>query len=104
MDAQTQFLLESDAAHAVLGRPGNFILVDLANVGRAAEDATSAGLHYCGVVGLRSGVPAAYCDHADALQVMLDAGTEYARRMADRKPEGDSVAFLSALHALPDPR
>jgi hypothetical protein len=81
MDAHTQFLLESDAAHAVLGRPGRFILIDLTNVGDAAEEAANAGLCYCGVVGIRRGVPAAYCDHAEALQVMLDACLEYGRRM-----------------------
>ncbi len=109
-DSIQQFVKDAELCVAVLGKQENFIFVDL--IGKLSEDASDAalakGYQFCGVLGLYGGVAGARCEPGpENLQTMVHAGLAWAQIVAAKlKPhaKGDEVAWLEALHELPDTR
>ena len=94
----------------VLGKGSDFTLIDLLAKmdDKAVAEALDKGWTYCGVVGMKDGIPGAKCDpHPDSLFTMTLAGLAFVRLVADRiRPvsKGDSEAWLESLYQLPDTR
>jgi hypothetical protein len=102
------------AAHPVciLGnlQTSDFELMDVRDPEPLSEDTIHEirrrGLRFIGAVGIVEGKP------RTALDEPLDEATKFALSMAylqfvaeaNRKPKGDSAAFLARLHSLEDPR
>ena len=111
MDHAEQMVMESEVSAAVLGRAGEFMLVDLGGeTDTAMEAARARGFTYCGVFAVVNGQATARPEpDADAALTMLYAGLAFAHlRQADRltppPPKSDSVEWLTRLYALPDTR
>jgi hypothetical protein len=110
MDTQERMVMESEVSAAVLGRAGEFILVDLSGETDAAMEAARArGFSYCGCLAVVNGQATARPEpDADAMLTMLYAGLAFAHLVADRltppQPKSDSVEWLTRLYALPDTR
>jgi len=110
VDEHQRLAFESEISYVVMGRGSECALVRLGH-GDAVESAAQArerGYRYCGVLGVRSGVPVAKCEpNPDAVFCCFAAFLEFARLVCDRirpMPKDDSVAFLTRLYALPDTR
>lgn len=109
LDEQQQLTWDSEVSVAVLGRGGDFVLVNLADpIEDASKEAQVKGFHFCGVLAVKSGEPIAKCESdMDSVYTMMHAGLEFARLVADRLKQqqaGDAVAWLGRLYTLEDPR
>ncbi len=109
-DAHQRLYEDSEICFGVLGRNGDFVLIDMAlpldeNV---TAEALAKGYAYCGVVAVKNGVYGAKCaPDPDSIFTMLQAAIAAAPLVADRlrHPEkGDGVLWLRQLYALPDLR
>jgi hypothetical protein len=109
MDAQEQLVWDSEISMAVVGKGGDFVLIDL---GEVDDDVTklalARGYAWCGVLGVKDGQPCANCEpNPDAALTMMHAALAFAQKVADRlRPpqKGDAVEWLESLYRLPDPR
>jgi hypothetical protein len=110
MDTTEQLILDSEVACAVLGRAGEFVLIFLdGKIENAMEAAICRGWGYCGtLVVTKTGQPDVICEpDPDSVYTLMRAGLAFAQLVAERlrpKPEDDSLAWLEALHHLPDTR
>jgi hypothetical protein len=113
MDAQHQLIFESQISVGVLGKGEDFVLIPLRGDGTPFDEAEvdaarDRGLEYCGVLGLKDGVPGAKCEpNPDCIYTMMHAGLAFAQLVADKlrpKPKGDAVDWLTRLFELPDTR
>jgi hypothetical protein len=110
MDDHQQVAFDSEVAYAVLGRDGEFALVQLyvAKDEAVIAQARERGYHYCGVLAVIDGIPAArYEPDLDSVLCCFLASLKFARLVCDRikpMPKDDSVDFLTRLYALPDTR
>ena len=105
MDAMEKIANDCKPAMAVLGRAGDYVVVDLAAPSQAAIDfAKEKQFCYCGVVGLENGQLRADCvKDLDAACIMLKAIAWFASPKV--APQGDAVGWLERLWNLPeDPR
>ena len=100
-------------SYCVLGSGDTFIMAPLlgddAAFADAQADAQRLGFTYCGCLGLTDDLdPLVYCQPDPAcIGVMMLAAVEFIRQLAPRLVpvhRGDSVAWLSGLMALEDPR
>ena len=90
-DAQEQLVFDSEISVAVIGRAGDFVLIDLTdNIDDAVvETARARRFGYCGVLALINGEPVAKCESdADAVYTMMHAGLAFTRMMADKLSKG----------------
>ena len=109
-DRTEQLVFECDFSVSVLGRGAVYILID----NQAPNDpdlvayATAKGLTWRGVLGMKNGVPRVECGpDPESAVTMAHAGLAFCVAHAEhlrRASEGDSVDWLRALYALPDPR
>jgi hypothetical protein len=103
-------VMESEVSAAVLGKAGEFILVDLGGETDAAmESAHARGFSYCGVFAVVNGQATARSEpDADATLTMLYAGLAFAHLVADRltppQPKDDFTQFAERLWSLEDLR
>ena len=117
-DALQRYVLRAEHVAAVIGRGGEFLLLNLD--GCIGDDvrtlANEKGFTLCGVIGITGGVVGAECDpHPDSLRIMVNAGIALAGAIAgqraralagvrDEGSKGDSLSWLNSLHALSDTR
>jgi hypothetical protein len=113
MDEQTRLAETATDAVAVLGKGGEFVLVDLCTPGQPMPpavlvDATRRGFHYCGILGLRDGRRNVECEpDADSVFTCLMASLAFAQRVADKIGSGGGACLgldLERLWQLPDTR
>ena len=110
LDETEQLAFDGDPAMAVMGARGEFMLVPLdRGIEGAQAAAIERGFHYCGILALVDGRPAAKCEgDLDSMNCMMRAALEFAARVADRmkppKREDDFAAFAAGLFRLEDPR
>lgn len=110
MDDQQRLAFDGEIAYAVLGRDGEFALVQLyvARDEAVIAEARERGYRYCGVLAVIDGIPAArYDPDLDSVLCCFLASLKFAGLVSDRiqpAPKDDSVDFLTRLYALPDTR
>jgi hypothetical protein len=114
-DATRQLIIESKICAGVLGRGEDFILIRL-NDGEPldqalVEDVVARGYRYVGVLGLKDGRPLVQLapENPEAVYTMSFAALAWVHSIAEHlrpqpQPQGDGVAWLEALHQLPDTR
>ena len=85
MDETEQLVSTAEYSVAVMGRAGQFLLVDLAGpIDEAREVAAQLGYRFCGTLAVRGGVPSAAVQpqDPDALYTLLLASLRFARTMS----------------------
>ena len=98
----------------VFGRDEQFVIVNIdeANASEAAYldyRERTKGLPFAGVFGMVDGVATCRCATVEGIPVMILAGAEYARHIANKikaeqAPRRDSLDWLERLWLLPDSR
>jgi len=112
MHEQHQLLREAEVSFAVLGRDGQFSLYELTAPTPLDQDLVSAdvakGFNYCGVVGFNGEYlttshepdPSSWITTVHAARAV----SQILRERYKAESASASVAWLEALHKLPDPR
>lgn len=107
--AQEELVITGLCPTAVLGRGGDFVLIQLGEGidNTLTAQARAKGFVYYGVLAIRHGHGEASCEYesnVDCLHTMMNAALEYARLHAEKLCAGDTVEWLRALHRLADSR